>query len=76
MAPHSSILAWKIPRTGAWWATVHRVTESQKRLKQLSTHAKLVGETKHTSHLLQRQPANPTVVNRAAVPRTDTELAN
>ena len=23
MAPHSSILAWKIPRTGAWWATVH-----------------------------------------------------
>ena len=27
MATHSSILAWRIHR-GAWWATVHRVTES------------------------------------------------
>ena len=26
---HSSILAWKIPMDkGAWWATVHQVTES------------------------------------------------
>ena len=24
---------------GTWWATVHRVTKSQKRLKRLSTHA-------------------------------------
>ena len=24
---------------GAWWATVHRVTTSQTRLKQLSMHA-------------------------------------
>ena len=23
---------------GAWWATVHRVTKSQTRLKRLSTH--------------------------------------
>ena len=23
---------------GAWWATVHGITESQTRLKQLSTH--------------------------------------
>ena len=23
MAPHSSILAWKIPWGGAWWAAVH-----------------------------------------------------
>ena len=30
MASHSSILAWKIPmERGAWWATVHGVTESQ-----------------------------------------------
>jgi len=28
MATHSSILAWRIPRTGAWWATVHRITKS------------------------------------------------
>ena len=27
MATHSSILAWRIPRTrGAWWAAVHGVT--------------------------------------------------
>ena len=24
--------------SGAWWATVHRVTQSQTQLKQLSTH--------------------------------------
>ena len=29
MATHSSILAWRIPvDRGAWWATVHRVAES------------------------------------------------
>ena len=29
MATYSSILAWRIPRDrGAWWATVHRVTQS------------------------------------------------
>ena len=28
METHSSILAWKIPMDrGAWWATVHGVTE-------------------------------------------------
>ena len=25
MATHSSILAWKIPQTGAWQATIHGV---------------------------------------------------
>ena len=34
MATHSSILAWRIPRTeGAWQATVHGVTKSWTRLK-------------------------------------------
>ena len=28
MATHSSILAWRIPWTEAWWATVHGVTKS------------------------------------------------
>ena len=28
MATHSSTLAWKIPWTGAWWASVHGATES------------------------------------------------
>ena len=27
-ATHSRILAWRIPWTGAWRATVHRVSES------------------------------------------------
>ena len=32
MATHSSILAWRIPWTGAWQATVHEVAKSQIRL--------------------------------------------
>ena len=28
MAIHPSILAWRLPWTGAWWATDHRVVES------------------------------------------------
>ena len=28
MATHSSILAWRIPWTGAWWARVRGVTKS------------------------------------------------
>ena len=34
IATHSSILAWRIPRTDgrAWWATVHGVTRSQTQL--------------------------------------------
>ena len=37
MAAHSSILAWRIPRSLA--ATVHGVMKLQTRLKNLSTHA-------------------------------------
>ena len=32
MATHSSMLAWRIPGTGAWWATVYGVTQSRTRL--------------------------------------------
>ena len=28
MATHSSVLAWRTPGTGAWWAAVYGVTES------------------------------------------------
>ena len=39
IATHSSILAWKIPWTGAWWAIVHGVTKSWTRLSgQTHTH--------------------------------------
>ena len=27
MATHSSILAWEVPWTGAWWTTVHGVAK-------------------------------------------------
>ena len=38
MATHSSVLAWRIPRDGgAWWAAVYGVTQSQTRLKRLSS---------------------------------------
>ena len=38
MAAHSSTLALENPKDrGAWQATVHRVANSQTRLKQLST---------------------------------------
>ena len=29
MATQSSILAWKIPGTGAWWAAIYGVIQSQ-----------------------------------------------
>ena len=28
MAARSSVLAWRIPRTGSWRAAVHRIAES------------------------------------------------
>ena len=39
MATHSSILAWRIPMDrGAWRATVHGVTKSWTRLRDLAQH--------------------------------------
>ena len=29
MATHSSILPWRIPGTGAWWAAIYGVAESE-----------------------------------------------
>ena len=44
MAPHSSLLAWKISMDrGAWRATVHGVTKSRTRLSQLSTQYSFLG---------------------------------
>ena len=37
---------------GAWWATVHRVTKSQTRLKQLSTHSHIHGYTTRASQVV------------------------
>ena len=37
MATHSSVLAWRIPGMGAWWAAVYGVAQSRTRLKRLSS---------------------------------------
>ena len=37
MATHSSILAWRIPWTGSWRATVHGVAKSQTQLNDFHT---------------------------------------
>ena len=37
---------------GAWWAAVHRVAQSQTRLKQLSMHACIGGRNGNTPHIL------------------------
>ena len=39
MATHSSILAWRIPRTEEPGTVVHRVAKSQTQLNRLNTHA-------------------------------------
>ena len=43
MATHSSLLAWRIPWTGAWRA-IAVGSQSWMLLKQFSTHTPLIGE--------------------------------
>ena len=42
MATHSSILAWRILGTGAWWAAVYGVTQSRIRLMWLSSSSSIL----------------------------------
>ena len=52
MATHSNILAWGIPMViGAWRATVHRVAESQTRLKRLNTNTHTHTHTEKNSFI-------------------------
>ena len=37
MAVHSSILAWRIPRIGAWWVTVHGDRQESNMTEQLNS---------------------------------------
>ena len=37
MATHSSILAWRLPWTGACWAKIHAVAKSQTRLRDFTS---------------------------------------
>ena len=45
METHSSILAWEIPRRGAWKATVHDVTELDTTERLTHTHIDLTSHT-------------------------------
>ena len=42
MATHSSVLAWRIPGTGAWWAAIYGVAQSRTRLTRLSSSSSIV----------------------------------
>ena len=60
VAPHSSILAWRIPMDrGAWRATVHGVAKSRMWLKWLSKHARLL----FTSHVYTEELEACLVIN-------------
>ena len=45
MATHSSILAWRIPGTGAWWAVVYGFTQSQTQLTWLSSSSSSINSS-------------------------------
>ena len=49
MTTHSSILAWRIPRTEELGRLVHRVTQSWTQMKRLSMHAMCL----KSAHFLQ-----------------------
>ena len=44
MATHSNIVVWRIPQTGAWQATVHRVAELDliEATKHACTHMRFI----------------------------------
>ena len=53
MAIHISILAWRIPQTGFWWAIVHEVTKNQ---TQLSDQHSLKSYTAFMALYLESSP--------------------
>ena len=53
MATHSSVLAWRIPGMGAWWAAVYGVAQSWTRLKRLSSSSSSMSlESMPSNHLI------------------------
>ena len=54
METHSSVLAWRIPGTEAWWAAVYGVAQSRTRLKRLSS-SNLCLTCKTSVHFLELQ---------------------
>ena len=52
MATHSTVLAWRIPGTGAWWATIYGVTQNWTRLTWLSSSSSVSLQCSKTSVFL------------------------
>jgi len=49
MATHSSVLAWRTPGTGAWWAAIYGVTQSWTWLMWLSSSSSSSSSPKWTN---------------------------
>ena len=60
---HSSVLAWRIPGTGAWWTAVYGVAQSRTRLKWLSSSS--------IPLKLQRKEHSQTTIN--LIPKSDKD---
>ena len=66
MATHSSILAWRIPWTRAWWAPVHGVAESRTWLERL-THTDMEYKMWHKWTYLQNRNRLTDIENKLIV---------
>ena len=57
MATHSSVLAWRIPGTGALWAAIYGVAQSWTQLKRLSSSSSNLIPLVYNSPLIITLPA-------------------
>ena len=79
MATHSSILAWKIPWTEAWWAAVHGVAKSRTRLSDFTFtfhfHVLEKEMATHSSVLAWRIPGTGSLVGCRLWGHTESDTA-
>ena len=62
MATQSSILAWRIPWRGAWWAIIHGVAKSQTQLSDYLAHKHNLKELIRTNPLLPQPSEIETII--------------
>ena len=56
MAPHSSVLAWRVPGVGACWAAIYGVAQSWTRLKRLSSSSSSTYTHRQSLLIFTRRP--------------------